>query len=217
MPFPMPRAAAVASRPRTASSSLSPLRSLCGVGSILHALLAWTTNHHTGPHHGAAASQLRERSAGRGGTRMATHLVRAVFSGWSVRHDPSEHHGARVLLAWTTALSRRDGRRNSAPPQRTPAETSVTRMGGDAEVAPSRGHLCRAIGRGRPNGREPPSYFVRYTSNFCRSCCTASITEPSPTIRPTGVAVLYGCGRIGVCDQLNGLEHMMCRDFNSPS
>ena len=32
---------------------VSPLRSLCGVGSIPHVLLALTTENRAGPHHGA--------------------------------------------------------------------------------------------------------------------------------------------------------------------
>ena len=35
---------------------------------------------------------------------MKNALAAAETYGRSVRHDPSEHHGARVLLAWTTAL-----------------------------------------------------------------------------------------------------------------
>jgi hypothetical protein len=53
------------------------------------------------------------------------------------------------------------------------AATTVTQMGGDAglpgRAAPSRGQLCRAIGRDPTEGRGPPSStFVRYAFSFCR-------------------------------------------------
>jgi hypothetical protein len=57
------------------------------------------------------------------------------------------------------------------------AGTTVTRMGGDAglpaRAAPSRGQLCRAIGRDPTEGRGPPktASFVSYTPDFCRICC----------------------------------------------
>ena len=64
------------------------------------------------------------------------------------------------------------------------AATTVTRMGGDAglpgRAAPSRGQLCRAIGRdptaweGAAMRHSMPPYLVSFTPNFYRplSCAT---------------------------------------------
>jgi hypothetical protein len=80
---------------------------------------------------------------GPGRTRIDGEMVRAEYhahtNGWSVRHDPFEHLGARVPLAWTTAHPTWEpvgGIALTVP--RAPAATTVTGLGGDAGFRPGR-------------------------------------------------------------------------------
>src|SRR5262245_28593603 len=87
---------------------------------------------------------------------------------------PLSTYGARVLLAWTTAL--RTARRpmeNSARATGA-AATIATRMGGDAGRGSGR-RQGRRLERDPTEGRGPPRLpSVGYTSNFCRSRCRAA-------------------------------------------
>jgi hypothetical protein len=137
---------------------VSSFRSLCCMGSIparavsLDDRLARRTPSWSGD------SPTPERSTGRAeqgcmekcfGRKDDAHT-----NGWSVRHDPFEHLGARVLLAWTTALrTARRSKLDCALAIGTAATIDTrraeTRSGSAAPGAQE--SVTRPAGGGRPN------------------------------------------------------------------